>query len=863
MASPVFTIALSYCLGILLSEHIHTPVVLLVIYSGVILLLLWFSYFKKSGQLVLICASLAFVGFGLAAPALHNLGYPPAHLKRLLEKGVLDLREPCRVTGVCTKSSIRRAIGEQFEFELERIENRHSVFQASGKIRLALYYPKGEVPPSQALIQAGERLAVLANLRLPQNFNNPGQFDSVAFLGRQDVFLVGTVKSELLITRLGSHQGGLLRNTISRLRSTLLERISAAFPQSSQVQEIARALLLGEKQGLDPAVEQAFQATGIYHVLVVSGQHVAIIALSLFMVFKFLRLPKGVSSLLTVAALCLYCALTEEQPSIVRATLMAGTFLVSLNFDRDRNLLNSLSLAALLILLDDPRWVVDPGFQLSFLSVLAIALIALPALEWSLQPVRSTLQRLHDATLDARVPPRWADFRIRLRGALENLRRYVPSRVHQVIVMGVSLSLRLAFVTAEIAVVSFSIQAVFVILMILYFHRVSSLALVMNLIVVPLVGLIVPIGFLCLLISFISQAACLVLAKLCILMLRSLLTLTLFFSSEAWGNYRLTSPPVWIVVVYFFLLGCILVPRVPKRMRLLAAFSATIFLFAILLYPFAPRLPANNLQITLIDVRQGDSILLSFPGNRTMLIDGGGLLGRAFGEVYSEDEFDVGERVVSPFLWSLGLRRIDRLVLTHAHHDHMAGLRTVINNFPVEELWIGKNPLIPEYVGLLKAALRKGVFIRTYCQGETAQFANGTFEFLNPGPNAEIGPTPKNNDSLAFRLRYGERSFLLTGDIEQKIEDHLIASKVNIKADVLKVGHHGSRTSTSPEFLSRVQPVWALISVAAHSPFGHPHPETIQCLVEHRVPIFRTDEDGAITLTTDGRNLEICLYAEK
>ena len=192
-------------------------------------------------------------------------------------------------------------------------------------------------------------------------------------------------------------------------------------------------------------------------------------------------------------------------------------------------------------------------------------------------------------------------------------------------------------------------------------------------------------------------------------------------------------------------------------------------------------------------------------------------------------------------LWSFGLRRIDRLVLTHAHHDHMAGLRTVINNFPVEELWIGKNPLIPEYVDLLKAALRKGVFIRTFCQGETAQFANGTFEFLNPEPNAVIGPTPKNNDSLAFRLRYGERSFLLTGDIEQKIEDRLIASKVDIKADVLKVGHHGSRTSTSPEFLSRVQPVWALISVAAHSPFGHPHPQTIQCLVEHRVPIFRTD----------------------
>jgi hypothetical protein len=132
-------IALSYCLGIVLSQHIKTPVAALLYCSGVILLSLWVSYFRKSARLVLICASLAFTGFGLTSPALHDLVYSPAHLGRLLQKGLLDLSEPCRAAGVCTKSSIRRGIGEQFELELERIENKHSVFQASGKIRLALY----------------------------------------------------------------------------------------------------------------------------------------------------------------------------------------------------------------------------------------------------------------------------------------------------------------------------------------------------------------------------------------------------------------------------------------------------------------------------------------------------------------------------------------------------------------------------------------------------------------------------------------------------------------------------------------------------------------------------------------------------
>ncbi|MFN8008257.1 MAG: DNA internalization-related competence protein ComEC/Rec2 [Terriglobia bacterium] len=842
-----------------MSSKIDTPGPSLLAYLGVLVLLLWASYRQGSKHVFLLCAAVFFIGLGLLSPALHDRSYPPQHLKNLLQKGQLDLNEPCRISGICTKSTIRRGIGEQFELSVEQIENRHAQYATSGKVRLAIYYPKEDFPPAPTSIEPGDRLTVLTNLRVPQNFQNPGQFDSVAFLERQEVFLVGTVKSELLITPVARHQGGWLRNLIWKWRGSLLARLNEAFPERPQDQAVARALLLGEKQGLDPALEEAFQATGIYHVLVVSGQHVAILALSLFVVFKLLRLPRQLSALFVMAGLCLYCGLTEEQPSIVRATLMAGAYLVSLNFDRDRNLLNSLSLAALLILLYDPGWIFDPGFQLSFLSVLTIALIALPLCESTLHPVRAAFQNLNEVSWDARCSPRLADLRVRVRSLLEDIQNRLPPLMHELIPITSRIVFYLAFLLMEVIVVSFAIQVVFVMLMILYFHRVSALAVMLNVIVVPLVGIIVPLGFLCLLASFFSSAVSLFLAELCLYLLRPLQSLALFFSALEWGNYRVATPPAGAVMVYFALLALVLLPLMPRVVRAISACSMGLWLMAIVFYPFTPQLPLDKLQLTLIDVRQGDSILISFPGSHFMLIDGGGLLGRSFGEVFAEEEFDVGERVVSPFLWSLGVRRLDWLVLTHAHHDHMGGLHAILKNFPVGQLWLGKNPNVPEYIALWKEALRKSIYLRNFREGEVVQIVGGSIEFLNPAPNAPMSSTPKNNDSLAFRLLFGDRSFLLTGDIEQKIEDQLVYDGLELKVDVLKVGHHGSRTSTSPQFLAQVQPVWALISVAAHSPFGHPHPQTLQALNSRQIPIFRTDQDGCISVRTNGKSLELML----
>jgi competence protein ComEC len=862
MVSPLFPLTVAFCAGILLSRWVHTSIPLLFLVVATCLTTAWLAHYRRQARLASLLSLATFLSLGLLVPPIHQASYPPQHLKTLTSTGKLDLNEPCRITGICSKGSISRGIGEQIELSVQKIENRFSTFSAQGKVRLALYYQKGEGPRQQPLLRPGDRIEVLANLRFPKNFNNPGQFDYVAYLERQDVALVGTIKNTLLITRLSANEGSLWSRQIQRLRHQLQAALEASFAESEAVLPAMKALLLGDKQALSPQVEEQFRATGLYHVLVVSGQHVAVMAMFLFGFFRLIRLPRAFAIVCTMTGLVVYSAVTKAQSSIVRATVMASVFLLVLQFDRDRNLLNSLSLAAGCLLWFDPFWLFDAGFQLSFLAVLAIALIALPLLAAITQPWREALHQLHDPGLDSRCAPRLADLRIWLRLKIEAVQSFFRNDRWNLTGRCAIFPLRAILYLAELLIVSTSIQVLFAVLMVIYFHRVSPISPISNLLAVPLVGCLVPVGFLLLLCSFIGLPPLeWLLARTCSALTEGLLSLAEVCSGPGWGNFRLPTPPLWLSVLYFLFLTLALAP-LSKRVRRVSVGLATGALVLLLTFPFTPRTPRGLLQLTFLDVRQGDSIFVSFPDQANLIIDGGGLLGQSFGEHFEEERFDVGEQVVSPFLWSRGVRKLDVVMLTHAHHDHMSGLGAILNNFEVGELWVGQNPPAKEYLNLLKTSLRKSVPIRSFAAGDSISFHSGKLEFLNPIKGAGMDRVPTNNDSLAFRLRLKDRKFLLTGDVERRVEEQMLAEEVALQSDLLKVAHHGSRSSTLPEFLNRINPLWAVISVAEHSPFGHPHPEVVERLKRRGIAVFRTDRHGAVTVTTDGRRLEVESYLE-
>jgi len=268
----------------------------------------------------------------------------------------------------------------------------------------------------------------------------------------------------------------------------------------------------------------------------------------------------------------------------------------------------------------------------------------------------------------------------------------------------------------------------------------------------------------------------------------------------------------------------------------------------------APRAmdhPRDAMLMEAIDVGQGDSLLLITPDGKTLLVDGGGFGG---GPHQAPQDFDIGEEVVSEALWARGIRHLDAVALTHAHSDHMGGLPAVLRNFHPDELWVGNNPRFGAYNALLNEAAELHVRVRSLRAGDALAFGATQIAVLAPFRDYQPGPEPTNNDSLVMHMAYGGTSVMLEGDAEAPIERAMLAEP-GLESTLLKVGHHGSVTSTRPEFLAQVAPKWAVISCGLHNRYGHPRPEVLEELQTAGVRTFRTDIEGAVCFRLDGKSV--------
>jgi len=285
---------------------------------------------------------------------------------------------------------------------------------------------------------------------------------------------------------------------------------------------------------------------------------------------------------------------------------------------------------------------------------------------------------------------------------------------------------------------------------------------------------------------------------------------------------------------------------------------------ALVLWPHSPAVHPGQLEVTAIDVGQGDSLLVVGPTGVAMLIDAGGPTGAAANAenaALTVSTFDVGEEVVSPYLWSRQFRRLDVVALTHAHSDHMGGMPAILRNFRPRELWVSVDPNSDSYRALLTEASSLGIRVRHLRAGDHLKWDTLDLAVLAPTPAYTNPGPPINNDSLVLHLQFGRASVLLEGDAEAPSEHQMVStSLINPTAQfgpdtLLKVGHHGSRTSTTPEFLALVAPQDAVISVGRNNTFGHPRPEIIQRLVDAHARVFRTDQFGLTTflLSRDGQ----------
>src|ERR1700722_4373638 len=800
------------------------------------LLCAWFLAWRHWVTVAWACALFAWAAIGGLAVRVERAAVPANHIARLIAGGQLDSGIALRWRGRLREDPFTLPWGQRFEIDLEQVEAQGAALSTTGGLRVN-FYPGTRIAQPPTGLRAGDRVEALVKAQPPRDYLDPGAFDVKGFLAREKTDVLGSLRSGELL-QLVDRPPPTISQRLARARGSLLARLDSLFAGHPERGAVARAMLLGDRSFVDSSVVLAFQKTAAYHVLVVAGLHVGALGIFLWWVGKRLRFSMAAISVMTLLALAAYVGIVQDRPPILRAALMAALYLCARPLFRRVELLNTIATTALILLLWKPSSLGDSSFQLSFLAAAVIAGLALPWMERSSAPYRAGLNHLGDVTRDPAHAPKIAQFRIEMRAAVQWLDGKMPARLASHAAAMLTLPVRAGLRLWEIILLSAVIQWGMLPPLAQDFHRVSLAGPMSNIPAVLLTGILVPLGFVTLGIAVMWARAGLLLGNALSFCIGLLIATVEWFTRWPRLTYRIPGPPVWIVILFFA--GFVFLAAVARtiaarrrdpamRRQLLPGvqpverIAAVIVLaLAVLVawHPFMPSFYRGKLEVSVLDVGQGDSIFVAFPDRRTMLVDGGGQAGAEIVGGYRSGPH-VGEEVVSPYLWSRGIKMLDVVALTHAHHDHLDGLHSVIANFKVGELWIGRDEETPAFLALLAAARARGIHIVQEIQGRTFDWDGVRGEVLWPADVSEVGKAA-NDNSLVMRIQQGEESFLLPGDIEKKLENELVDERAPLAANFLKVPHHGSKTSSTDAFVGAVGPKVAVVSVGEGNQFGHP-----------------------------------------
>ena len=844
---PAFIAAFAFASGIVAANFVWRPplvwlIASLLAASGVIVLR------RRAPSLAFALAILALFPLGAFYLQVYDAGQvTPPNLRAFASgEGTVDVTAHVMREGIVRDSPFG---GKQESVDVETEElisgDRHSA--ATVGIRLTIYTQRAEEEEARdsgaeaalPVYTYGERLHFPAKLRAPRNYGNPGALDLVGYLASQGVRLTGSARARdvAVLPGFAGSRIGLWR---SNARRSVLNHIQRLWP--GEPGALMQAMLIGGRAFFGRELKTNFQRTGTYHILVVSGINVGILAFAFFWALRKLPMGEEAATVLTILFSWGYAFLADLGPPIVRATITLTIYLITRLLFRDRNGLNALGIAALGILVVAPRTLFEASFQLTFLSVIAVAGIAVPILQRTLYPFQRALRNIDSPAYDFSLPTRAAQFRSDLQLVRENLAQIVGLRSsNYVLLRGTGFVLA----ACELILISSIIEVSLALPMAWYFHRTTTMSLPANALVIPMASILMPAAVLAVALSYISYWLAHIPALVTGYCLAVLTGTIRFIGHWQISDVRLASTTVGTACAVATAYG---MAMVMARRRLALAWLGVAGLLAsaiwITVAPPTKQWRSGVLEVTAIDVGQGDSLLIITPEGKTLLLDSGGVGGQ------SHSDFDVGEEVVSPYLWSRGIRRLDAVAISHPHSDHMGGMRSVIANFRPRELWYGLDSPSTEFTELAAAARSFGVALQPHTAGEAFDFGGVHIRVLNPQPGSVASNPAQDDESMVLRFQYRDTSALLVGDSHKRTEE--ILEGENPASNLLKIGHHGSTTSSSPEFLQAVSPQFAVVSAGYYNSFRHPRPEVMQRFAARHVQTYRTDLAGAVSFYLDG-----------
>ena len=817
-------------------------------------------------------------------------GFAVDRVSRMYEEGVITTEEPLELTGTIVGQPEPAPESFYLTLQAERIRLRAVEHKASGTVLLlARTMDERTAQEYDALeLHHGARVRIMTTLSRDENFRNPGVLPFTEYLESKGYDATGLIKSPLLVERLADVGGFLPLKWLFEWRERLESEFKAKF--SAETAGVLNAALLGNRYNVSTAVAERLRAGGTFHILVIAGLHIGFVA---WLVFMFVRRITGRRFLQFVIAIGLvwtYVMAIGAHMPVIRAALMFTLIVLAPLLWRRTNSLNVIGGAAMVLLVMRPANLFDPSFQLTFVSVLSIVLIAVPLL------AKMQMTGSWRPTVGSPFPPdcaRWfrnlsealfwsdRDWRAEIASSNISYRLFKTPIAMQLERCHVQKCLRYAFAAI---IVSISVQVGMLPLLIVYFHRLSFASIILNIFVGGLMALLAFVALTAVIVSYLSTAVGSFLIAIAEKTNWTMVHLVDPFTHFGLASIRLphySGAAAVIYVLYFISLGFLILalaywhPLSPRsnakgrrqsfsRFAAKSAFAVFVVLSAlIILHPLSAARPDGNLHIDFLDVGQGDSALLTFPDATTLLIDGGGKpnLNNSDDddeELFQRDTRSIGEGVVSSFLWSRGLDRVDYLLPTHADADHIDGLNDVAKNFKVRGAIVARTPAAdPEYFRFAETMQFAGIPIEKIGAGDVLRFGSATAEVLWPPATSEIDAPWQNNDGVVLLVRYGEHRFLFTADIEKQAEANILNRAEDVRSDVVKVAHHGSKTSSTAAFVAAVQPSVAVISVGRRSMFGHPNKEVVERWRANGADVMTTGQRGAITIISDGRKLQI------
>lgn len=625
----------------------------------------------------------------------------------------------------------------------------------------------------------GDKVKGVGLVKRPKVNTNPRLFNYRLYLKTQNINLI-IYSKDYSISLISKNNLNFLQYHAQLIRKKFLKVLDTALSEENS--SMIKSIILGESSYLDKTTLESFRELGISHVLAVSGLHVGIISAFFLFIFTILRLDKRLSTIITITIIWGYGYILGFPPSVLRASIIFTVLIISNLTLRRYDAVNSILFGAFILLIFRPLWIFNIGFQLSFVSALSLVLFTK---------------------------------RIELLLKVNNKIRKLISPV-------------LAVQIGILPLLSY------------HFNSVSLVAIVTNLVLVPILSLSVIVGFILIFVSYLNINIALFLGVL----LNALLDFTRIIMNlfDIISYKTLTLPqPSFVSIIYYYLAVFILLGFI--KFDLLSVKIKKTFLictlFTILLTVFYITLQ-NNVEIEFLDVGQGDCSLINVNNEKFFLIDTGGSL---------TGEFDIGENILYPYLVKKGIFTLDGVFISHFHEDHCEALLELTKRLKIKNIFIAYENIQNDlYLDIIKKAAEKDIPVKILTRGDKIKIAeNVWFEVLYPNKDIIKNKLEnENNLSMVLLLDAYGKKVLFTGDIESEVEK-IVSSQNNIDIDILKVPHHGSNTSSTEEFLKSVKPEYGIISVGINY-FGHPNPEVLKRYEKHNIQIYRTDKDGLVTI---------------